>query len=195
MPNGPTTFEITNEMNRSNQAAPPPVVQQSSGEEIKMDQRTPMGLNRAEPYSIDNDPTTREYLRKARGGAAAARQAIAKQRAKVELGRDRKLEDYGIAEERGLRSVNDRFESRGLLRSGRADLARNELAGDIERERARYLMDLQEAFDELDKRSAGVGAGLSGRLAAIKDSGRRQYLWDQAGKGNIVNTRQFRGQS
>ena len=105
-----------------------------------------------------------EEYNNARSAAGASRRAaIDKRRAKLELNRDRTLEDSGRAEIRRLREARQGFSGRGTGRSGFEERKLGEISGDAERKRSRMLEDLKEVFDDMDKKRASSGGGaLSG---------------------------------
>tara|TARA_R110000737_G_scaffold191631_2_gene213015 strand:+ start:290 stop:814 length:525 start_codon:yes stop_codon:yes gene_type:complete len=97
-----------------------------------------------------------DFTNRRAGAAGASRAALDKRRARLELNRDRTLEDSGRAEIRRLREARQGFSARGTGRSGFEQRKLGEISSDAELKRSRMLADLKEVFDGLDKRRAGI---------------------------------------
>lgn len=133
------------------------------------------------------DQGIEEYMNSKMSGAAARRAAIDKRRAKIELNRDRSLEDSGRAEIRRLREARQGFSARGTGRSGFEAVALGEISGDAERQRARMLEDLKEVFADLEKSRANSGGG------PMSDYDRKQLALALEAEHDTNNKRQAPG--
>jgi|TARA_R110000765_G_scaffold416688_1_gene518661 hypothetical protein len=122
-----------------------------------------------------------EEYNNARSAAGASRRAaIDKRRAKLELNRDRTLEDSGRAEIRRLREARQGFSARGTGRSGFEQRKLGEISSDAELKRSRMLADLKEVFDDMDKKRASSGGGAlsSAERAKLTSDLEEQYAYN-----------------
>jgi hypothetical protein len=147
-----------------------------------------IGFTRAtDPFNPAESGQFQEFLRRQGASAGRARAAIAKRMAELQKRQDRRIEDLGIQEDRGARNVRGDFEQRGLFGSGRALRAEDELRGDVERTRSRFLEDLAEERAELESRRGRIGSGSGARRAAELARIRRQYILTLAQMGRLPN--------
>lgn len=133
------------------------------------------------------DASIAEYENSRSAAGAARRAAIDKRRAKIELNRDRSLEDSGRAEIRRLREARQGFSARGTGRSGLEAVALGEISGDAERQRSRMLEDLKEVFADLEKSRANSGGG------PMSDYDRKQLALALEAEHDTNNKRQAPG--
>jgi len=108
-------------------------------------------------------------------GASRARQQEEIQRRieAVERARSRGLEDIGRDEQRGLEGIGDRYESRGLFRSGRRERDQGRLSSDSQLSRDRLDEDSQLQLDAIERARQAIGRG--GRSTAAL---RQQFEMD-----------------
>lgn len=194
---GPTTISPQEFDNSVGASQPKPILNNGQGplsneainnpEQFQNDPLNGRFTRARDPINAQEDPRFIEFLKNQRGSNAAARAAIAKQQGKLELGRDRRLEDTAIQEERGQRNISADFENRGLLSSGRAQRSAREFGGDVERDRSRFLFDLQEKFAELDKRAGSIGSNNQARQDDVETQIRRDIGRRLAAIGVVPN--------